>query len=534
MSRFFTTPFAPLYLRSRCLYERKPVTETWKKLTIVATSQWKWRATTAEILNAKKRVLQIHGPPGTGKSSSTFCWAYNACNCGASVLWINCARSYGRSKCWSINKIGEEIQVSELRRIPDNAAETATSFHIVVFDGVRNSTLEDWRGFFCDLSRRGVFAVVVSSEGVRMHQGDANDILFLNHFVPSWIMDEYEAACASNEFWSQCFVFFDGASINDSLERRKQLLDVKFQVAGQSARFMFNLNRDDVIDRISEDAASMGGMNALEDAVRSDRSAGSVNSLIARTRQGSCGVTPQDSAPFPTAAELAPVAATTAQEFRIRPEERDPRQRSVARLVSSFATEEVINQIPSSIRRLREVARALDNRVIEGYALEEQLKKSLNDARNPGVSLTVVMNGSPTPLPVRNYVECTTYELESLLATLQTPDTWIFVGGQQGAFDALHFVSNDYIRFVQTTAGASHTFYLDIISGLLTRLATNHDIHCKFVEFMVMRPIDDHRPFALKTARGSLYGYTRFDGEAWNRSNNERNNVVHCQLPWDY
>jgi len=110
MSRFFSTPFAPLYLRSNCLYERKPVTEIWKKLTTVATSQWKWRATTAEFLNAKKRVLQIHGPPGTGLSTATFLWAYNCCNLNASVLWINCATTISRSMCWSISKVGAEIQ----------------------------------------------------------------------------------------------------------------------------------------------------------------------------------------------------------------------------------------------------------------------------------------------------------------------------------------------------------------------------------------------------------------------------------------
>ena len=47
-----------------------------------------------------------------------------------------------------------------------------------------------------------------------------------------------------------------------------------------------------------------------------------------------------------------------------------------------------------------------------------------------------------------------------------------------GTFDAIHFVSSDYIRFVQVTAGAKHTYYLDTVSDLLTRLAA---------EFLVMR-----------------------------------------------
>ena len=366
-----------------------------------------------------------------------------------------------------------------------------------------------------------------------MHQGDANDILNLNHFVSSWTMDEYLAACNSDQFWSNCRKFLERATDNDSYERRKDLLEEKFYVAGQSARYMFGLGSDDVKLRIAEDARSMGGIGALEDAARSDRSSGAVNSLIARTREGSNGITPSDSAPLPTLAELAPSGATNSDELQPVPEERDPLEpESVARLVSAFASEKVVKQLSSNIARLRSVARALQNKAIEGYALEEQLKKSLNEARNPGVSLTILVDGNVTILPVAKFLECTKDELESLLAQSHPGDTWIFVGGQQGAFDAVHLVSSNYIRFVQTTAGATHTFYLDIIAAMLTRLATNHHIHWQRIEFMVMRPIDDHRQFTLQPARGSLAGYARFDGQPWVRSNSERDNVVYSRLYW--
>ena len=62
----------------------------------------------------------------------------------------------------------EEIEVSQLLAIPGNAAKTADSFDIVVFDGVRDKTPEDWCRFFCDLSRQGVLAVVVASERVKV------------------------------------------------------------------------------------------------------------------------------------------------------------------------------------------------------------------------------------------------------------------------------------------------------------------------------------------------------------------------------
>ena len=53
---------------------------------------------------------------------------------------------------------------------------------------------------------------------------------------------------------------------------------------------------------------------------------------------------------------MAPTGAV--QELGVRPEVWDPMESSFALLVSSFATEEVIKQIPSTVRTVREVARA--------------------------------------------------------------------------------------------------------------------------------------------------------------------------------
>ena len=152
MSRFFSAASAPGYLQNELFYERKPVTDLWKKLTAVAKAQWKWRATTNVFMNSKKRVLQVHGPPGIGKSSATFSWVYNVvanANLDVNALWINCATTRQESICWSITREEQAtaVQVSEMTTFPSIAAETAASFHIIVFDGVRKATLEDWRGF---------------------------------------------------------------------------------------------------------------------------------------------------------------------------------------------------------------------------------------------------------------------------------------------------------------------------------------------------------------------------------------------------
>ena len=121
-------------------------------------------------------------------------------------------------------------------------------------------------------------------------------------------------------------------------------------------------------------------------------------------------------------------------------------------------------------------------------------------------------DGQRVPLEVDRLLLCGKTELFATLKDSSAPNTWIFVAGQQGAFDAVHVHSESNIRFVQATVGQKHSFYLDIIDALLQRLAdTKVWTH---VEFLVLRPSEErNRDFALHPARGKLQPYLRFDEE---------------------
>jgi len=121
--------------------------------------------------------------------------------------------------------------------------------------------------------------------------------------------------------------------------------------------------------------------------------------------------------------------------------------------------------------------------------------------------------------------------VQDLLVPLQPNDTWIFIAGRQGAFDAVHIVSKTHIRFVQVTAGGSHTFKLNILDSLMTSLALQGRTW-SHLEFMVIRPSDDRRCFSLQTAQGRLQNYKRFDNEPWHRQD-YRDNVQYATLDWD-
>lgn len=452
-ARFFSISDAPDYLvaaRTRLLfYERKPVTDLWSRLSAVAKQQWKWKNVHHKkdkvFLSSKRRFLQVHGPPGSGKSSATLRWLWSVCeinnqanNLNVQAVWINCAADKEQSDkvCWTIgNNVGVGRGVEMIPRQPPQKVADVDFADIVVFDGIRASSVEQWRSLMNGLARRGVAVVIISSEGVRLHEGDSQDILKLEHFVPSWVKEEYWEACRDDQFWADCHQFFVNANKNDNFDRRTHLLSEKYEIAGHSARFMFANFTDLLKDLIKKLALALGGMESLEAAVNSHPSAGAVNSLVARLQANKNGTTPHYCAVFPVADDFT-LVGTTFEDFMPLAAEVDHEQSS-PRLVSAFASKEVVQRIPSSIELLRNMALALSNKVIEGYALEEQFKKNLNKASNLGLHITVEIDGANVALRVGHLIFCDASEVLSHLGRRLDPDTWIYVAGRQGAFDGI-------------------------------------------------------------------------------------------------
>lgn len=100
--------------------------------------------------------------------------------------------------------------------------------------------------------------------------------------------------------------------------------------------------------------------------------------MPARLQVDKNGTTSQQSAIFAAAENLLAAGVTTA-DFDFVEAEID-QEHALPRLVSAFASDEVIKHIPSSIERLRNIAPPLSNMAIEGYAFEQQFKKSLREA----------------------------------------------------------------------------------------------------------------------------------------------------------
>ena len=496
--------------------------------------QWKWKnfanKEDPDFMQSQKRLLQIYGPPGSGKSSATFHWVQRVCRtCPTKAYWISCAAE--NEQCWFIEGAaggGSGIPGVSPYDTP-HTAEAMLDTAVVVFDGIWTSTVEKWRGMINDLARKGIAVIVVSSEGVRFHEGDSQDIMKLEHFVPSWTLDEYHAACIEDDLWRSCYEHFEGGTSGDNVNQRQRLIGNKFTLAGHSAQFMFAKFTFQIEQKIRRDAGAMGGIDSLEKALRSIYSSGAINTVLARLQVDKNGTTPQQPAVFPAAEDLE-AAGVTKADFHPLQAEID-QENAQPRLVSAFASDEVIKNIPASIERLRNIARCLSNKAIEGYAFEQQLEKSLRESASPGFSLVLLdENRQRIEYQVKRLIKCNANELEETLRDNLEADAWIFVCEQQGAFDAVHVVSQTHIRFVQATVGQKHSFYLDIIDSLLRKL--NNLNSWTHMEFMVLRAETERsRGFRLNTPRGGLQQYLRFDEQAWDRRDYQKN-VIYKFLEW--
>ena len=142
------------------------------------------------------------------------------------------------------------------------------------------------------------------------------------------------------------------------------------------------------------------------------------------------------------------------------------------------------------------------------------------------------INGKSISLNVYQVIFCDSEEVLDLLRDFQNPNTWMFVADPRGALDAVHVVSNTHIRFVQVTAGTSHTFKLHILDSMMTALRhAGGGVTWAHLEFMILRPEDDRRCLYLTKTEGSLLSYHCFDNEPWHRPDYS-NNVQYATLDW--
>jgi hypothetical protein len=549
------TALRPKYLPDGPCYERRPVTDLWQKMTNVTMKQWQWRTyknnnsslSTKELRNTPRRLLQVFGPPGSGKSTAAYAWMCNTClmaNCKA--IWIECAQKVdamgGTSKGWCLSRVGSKVNVTPgqwngkptLKELQDLGAD------IVIFDGMSQDTRNGWAEQFTSLCDEGVAVILVASEGFSLQQGTLRPIVEIKYRVPSWTLEEYYAACALDSFWENVSELV-GGSATVSGEDRKMAIDNKYLIAGHSARFMFDSWSEDVRDAIYTASAKLGKIDTLRNALLSWANEQSVNQLMAWLWEN--GPTRPVQASFPTINDLTASISDLSLLKRAANEYMSSESQSRENVfVSKLALEKVLNRITKKVDQMRDIALDLNQPAVKGYALELRFLELLDNHTNKTDSGIEVFQSVteteewPVGHVVRQSTGSTLSEAIKGVGVDHRNNSWIWVGGNITGFDAVHiFTKNNEhcIRFVQITAAEEHSFKLYAVEAALGELASKGICFAR-VDFAFVRPTDDERKFYMKPAEGGLKSgnWKTLDGGLWREMNDPRKLAVVCAVKW--
>ena len=199
--------------------------------------------------------------------------------------------------------------------------------------------------------------------------------------------------------------------------------------------------------------------------------------------------------------------------------------------VSVYAARAVLGDMPVDIDKLRSAAAVTGNRAIEGYALEIRVQQKLMQARETNTPLSFTVSEELEIWNVAKFQNEAPESIEDAISNNNTIDAWYWIGGNQGGYDAIHVYSESCIRFVQVTAGGSHSFYLDYVDSLLRNVALKGRAF-NTVDFVTLRPSDDDREFNLETPRGRLnQGWNSYAGFSW-ASGDARNHARVLKVDW--
>jgi hypothetical protein len=252
--------------------------------------------------------LLVGGPPGTGKSSTTWLWCqWMARSQNEPVLWMH--KAHGPGSSFSICILDSEgVHTLELVATSQLDTHVLAVLHqsqcrVVVFDGITatddvylKSTVEGW----LNQDRCNRLLVYCASVAVRL-KAEAGA---RHHGVPSWAIDDYASACLLDSFWGNVEAVMDASAFegndDDAVDNgagalssglndggaplspsRRVCLESKFFIAGHCARWMFGLLTSDVLKDIQVHIEKVDSIASLLDNDMGESALRQINHLRA-------------------------------------------------------------------------------------------------------------------------------------------------------------------------------------------------------------------------------------------------------------
>jgi hypothetical protein len=403
----------------------------------------------------------ICGPPGSGKSVASLAFACSMDRDEWTITWI----SLNRSRINRITHLDKEgirsfsFIDSDLDILDSYLKEKCYSEkHIVFLDGyVQNFGRNDDIKLRCQAwlkknlkDRRMVTVCSMSSRDDRIEENKKER--YKDFFMYSWTIKDYENAIAHDIFYAYVKKFLDAIISTD----RYEALIAKHFFAGGSARHMFTVFTEDLIDAVKVTAAAAKSFKSVADGDLGERSQGVKNRIFAKYEGNSkmC-------------------------------------------IVSKFMAEEIGKQIgPDQVANFARTIDAHINPAMNGWFFEILFFCRLRDG-----SLVLTDLGS-----IEQSFEID-FHSHSFPRMRKGEKAWFKpIRFNQGGYDAVFVdVSAKLVQVFQITTAKSHTFKIEFFANLMNNIIkSNSDlINCKLEIYYV---VESHKIASFKVGAVSGIG----------------------------
>ena len=435
-----------------------------------------------QVLFFKEQIVErgvlgwIIGPPGTGKSATSFAFVSSLDSNAWTVVWVHLTRSG-----YSSVVIFEDEEEARFRCSEETVAalldemkhRTSDKKTFLVIDGyfregsAHNSILGramNWR-YINTLKHRLAVVSSMSTRG-KVNYADDNANKVLEFRVYSWTREEYLQAITCEDFVQSVLVFLDSIAAG-GFPTNEEMVDEKFLVAGGCAQYMFGMCTADVKESIKEAIASLEYSPSTNILSAGQRSGTVINRLFSQYKN------------------LV--------------------GKSVSTFVSQFAeTEIALKKGPAAVKELFRLTRQSTSGSTAGGLFEAIFFLRM---RCDGISLKC-KNGTTVTLKAADF-----QDYADDMVTISYPGRLLWlrpVLENQVGFDAV-YIDKDarFARFFQLARGPTHSFKMNGCNILLSRL---HDCRVEVVEFCFVVRDELLHSFKISggkkiTGRGCLSDY---------------------------
>ena len=422
---------------------------------------------------AKKVVGWISGPPGSGKSTSSFAFAMKIDRSTWEVSYLCCSMIGASSFVHFKENKKSKVLLTNAKDLDDILTRLSLQLkrkHILFADGVCISKSTSqlvvellrvctiWYQNDTD-HRRLVF--ISSMAGRSDFPTNFQEIEMERFTLFSWTLDEYRSAIAVNGVWesikdnamADCHMYCR-TSTADEAPTNDDLLVSKYHFAGGSCRFMFQKSTEQVISSIYDAIDKVSDFQSYAENNIGDCSVGVVNNLYGRYE---------------------------GQDISV--------------IISAFALASIaIKRGPLLIKRIIDITNARNNPSLHGQLLECWFFLSI---RNGGIDLLDRNNQS------EHWDQCTAViDLDPNTVTVSSDPAWYRpIRWCQEGYDAVYVdPKKNLTRFVQITKASSHSFNIPYFYNLLQRFSGQYETKTLDICFLI--PVDQLKTFKITPVHG--------------------------------